>query len=78
MQSRAIRFLLSSIGIIVSFLVVSVLTERRFKLAYDGKKFTYTCTMNVIYFFIVVISAAIMKFIKGKKQIGNLFNRDLM
>lgn len=78
MKGKAIQFLLSSMGIILSFLMVSVLTERRFQLAYDGKKFTYTCTMNVIYFFIVVLSTGILKYIKGKRHIGHLFNRDLM
>ena len=78
MQSKAIQFLLSSMGIIVSFLLVSVLTERRFKTEYDGRRFTYTCTMNVVYFFIVVISATIMKLIKGKRHLGHLFNKDLL
>lgn len=78
MPNKAVQFVLSSFGIIASFLVVSVLTERRFKLSYDGEKFTYSCTMSVIYFFIVVVSAFTVKFVKGKRQIGSLFNRDLM
>lgn len=78
MQSKALPFILSSLGIILSFILVSVLTERRFKLSYDGKKFTYTCTMNVVYFFIVVVSAVIAKIVRGKKHFGHMFNRDLV
>ena len=78
MQLNSIKFALSSLGIISSFIVVSVLTEQRFKNLYGGKRFTYTCTMNCIYFFIVVISAIIAKAFKKQKTRTDLLSKDLM
>ena len=68
----------TSCGIILSFLVTSYMIERRIAKDYEGRKFTYTCTMNIIYYIIIVISAIVFKIVKREGISKRIFCRDMM
>lgn len=77
MNKRPLIFLFTSGGVIGFFLLYSILTEYRFNKTYDGKKFKFTCTMNGIFYLLVVVQAIIMKIIK-KERFHTVFSRDIM
>lgn len=78
MQNKPLVFLFTSSGIILSFLLTSFLIERRIEKDYEGKKFTYTCTMNIIYFVIISITALVAKVVKREGLNWKILSRDVM